>query len=201
MLPLSALIVTLAQPIVSVVYERGAFDEEAVALVTSMLIAYGVGMFVYLARDVMVRVFYALGDGQTPFNISLANIITNAVLDYVFFNLIGPPGLVVATIGVNIVSLIAMTVLLARKVDGLPIAEWARSIGIITGASFLSGISCWLTSGGLASIVGSDGFLANLIQMCVAGGVGLVTFALLTIVLKIPEADLLAQRIRQKLGR
>ncbi len=201
MLPLSALIVTLAQPIVSVVYERGAFDEEAVLLVTPMLIAYGTGMFVYLARDVMVRVFYALGDGQTPFNISLANIITNAVLDYVFFNLIGPPGLVVATIGVNIVSLIAMTVLLARKVDGLPVAEWARSIGIITGASFLSGVSCWLTRGGLASIVGSEGFLANLIQMCVAGGIGLVTFALLTIVLKIPEADLLAQRIRQKLGR
>ncbi|MEM8502582.1 MAG: murein biosynthesis integral membrane protein MurJ [Cyanobacteria bacterium P01_D01_bin.1] len=201
MLPLSALIVTLAQPIVSVVYERGAFDEQAVSLVTAMLIAYGAGMFVYLARDVMVRVFYALGDGQTPFNISLANIVTNAVLDYVFFNLIGPPGLVVATIGVNIVSLVAMTVLLARKIDGLPIADWAKSIGLITAASFLSGISCWLTRGGLASIVGSDGFLANLVQMCIAGGMGLGTFALLTILLKIPEADLLAQRIRQKLGR
>ena len=201
MLPLSALIVTLARPIVSVVYERGAFDKEAVALVTAMLIAYGAGMFVYLARDVMVRVFYALGDGQTPFNISLVNIVTNAVLDYVLFNLMGPPGLVVATIGVNIVSLVAMTVLLASKIDGLPIADWARSIAVITAASFLSGVSCWFVRGGLASIVGTDGFLANLVQMCVAGGIGLVTFALLTIVLKIPEADLLAQRIRQKLGR
>ncbi|MGB3787480.1 MAG: lipid II flippase MurJ, partial [Phormidesmis sp.] len=91
--------------------------------------------------------------------------------------------------------------LLGRKIDGLPVADWARSIAMITGASFLSGVSCWLTRGGLASIIGSEGFLANLIQMCVAGGIGLVTFALLSIVLKIPEADLLAQRIRQKLGR
>ncbi|MEO1620688.1 MAG: murein biosynthesis integral membrane protein MurJ [Cyanobacteria bacterium J06632_3] len=201
MLPLSALIVTLARPIVTIIYKRGAFDEDAVQLVTLILIAYGSGMFVYLARDVMVRVFYALGDGQTPFNISLVNILTNAVLDYVFFNLIGPPGLVVATIGVNVVSLVAMTVLLGRKIDGLPIADWARTIGTLTVASFISGISCWLTQGGLASFMGTQGFIVNLVQMCVAGGIGLATFALLTVVLKVPEASILADRIRQKLGR
>ncbi|MEL6470828.1 MAG: murein biosynthesis integral membrane protein MurJ [Cyanobacteria bacterium J06623_4] len=201
MLPLSALIVTLAKPIVTVVYERGAFDDDAVQLVTAMLIAYGSGMFVYLARDVMVRVFYALGDGQTPFNISLANIVTNAVLDYVFFNWIGPPGLVVATIGVNIVSLLAMTILLARKIDGLPVGEWAKTIVMLVAASVVSGVFCWLTQGGLASIIGSEGFLPNLVQMCVAGAVGLASFGLLTVILKVPEADILAQRIRAKLGR
>ncbi len=201
MLPMSALFVTLAQPMVTVVYERGAFDQKSVEIVTSLLIAYGAGMFVYLARDVMVRVFYALGDGQTPFNISLANIVTNAVLDYVFFNLMGPPGLVVATIGVNIVSLVAMTTLLSRKIGGLPLWEWAQTLATITLASFVAGVSCWLTQGGLASILGTQGFIPNLIQMCVAGIMGIATFALLTVVLKIPEAGLLVSRIRQKLGR
>ncbi|MGC1307662.1 MAG: murein biosynthesis integral membrane protein MurJ [Phormidesmis sp.] len=201
MLPLSALIVTLAKPIVTVIYKRGAFDEDSVQLVTAILIAYGVGMFVYLARDVMVRVFYALGDGQTPFRISLVNIVVNAVLDYALFNLMGPVGLVAATIGVNIVSLIAMTVLLDRKLGGLPIANWSRTIFTLTAASALSGVSCWLTQGGLASLMGTEGFIVNLIQLCIAGAMGLTTFALLTIVLGIPEAGLLAQRIRQKLGR
>jgi len=201
MLPLSAMIVTLARPIVTVVYKRGAFNEGSVLLVTSLLIAYGAGMFVYLARDVMVRVFYALGDGQTPFRISLVNIVVNGILDYIFFNLFGPAGLVVATIGVNVVSLVAMTVLLDRKIGGLPIADWAKTIFILTGASIVSGVSCWLTLGGLVSIMGSSGFIPNLIEMSVAGGVGLLTFALLTVVLGIPEASLLADRIRQKLGR
>jgi len=201
MLPMSALFVTLAQPMVTVVYERGAFDQQSVEIVTSLLVAYGAGMFVYLARDVMVRVFYALGDGQTPFNISLANIITNAVLDYVFFNLMGPPGLVVATIGVNIVSLVAMTALLSRKIGGLPVWEWAQTLATIALASFIAGVSCWLTQGGLASILGTQGFVSNLIQMCVAGSMGIATFALLTVVFKIPEAGLLVNRIRQKLGR
>lgn len=201
MLPIGALIVTLSRPIVRVVYERGSFDEEAVQLVSSLLLAYGAGMFVYLARDVMVRVFYALGDGQTPFNISLINIGTNAALDYVFFKWLGPPGLVIATIGVNIVSLVAMTVLLSRRLDGLPIGDWAKTIFTLTGASAIAGLFCWLTLGGLASIIGTDGFFANLIAVCLSGGVGLLTFALLTVILKIPEAGLLAKRIRQKFGR
>lgn len=201
MLPIGALIVTLAQPIVKVVYERGAFEEKDVQIVTTILLAYGVGMFVYLARDVMVRVFYALGDGQTPFNISLVNIGTNAVLDYVFFTWMGPAGLVVATIGVNVVSLVAMTVLLARKLGGLPIGDWAKTIFTLIGASAIAGIFSWVTQAGIASLVGTDGFLSNLIALCLAGGVGLLTFALLTVVLKVPEAGLLAQRVRQKFGR
>lgn len=201
MLPMSALIITLAQPIITVVYKRGNFDTDAVQLVTTILIAYGVGMFVYLARDVMVRVFYALGDGDTPFKISLVNIAVNAVLDYFLFNLMGPAGLVVATIGVNIVSLVAMTVLLDRKIGGLPVADWARTIFTLTGASALSGVSCWLTLGGLTSIIGTQGFLTNLVLMSISGAVGIATFALMTVVLGIPEADMLVQRIRQKIGR
>jgi len=201
MLPISAIIITLAQPIVTVVYKRGNFDADAVQLVTMILIAYAAGMFVYLARDVMVRVFYALGDGQTPFRISLVNIAVNAVLDYVLFNWMGPVGLVVATIGVNVVSLVAMTVLLDRKIGGLPTANWARTIFTLTAASAVSGVSCWLMRGGLASLIGSETFVANFIQICLSGAVGLATFGLLTVVLKIPEAGMLATRIRERLGR
>ncbi len=203
MLPMSALVMTLARPIVRVAYERGNFGEEDVRIVTSILFAYGLGMFVYLARDVMVRVFYALGDGKTPFNISLVNIGFNALFDWIFFRVLGlgAPGLVFATIGVNIVSLIAMTFFLARKIDGLPIFEWTKTLATITVASFLAGLSCWLTQGGLASIIGTDGFVVNLIQLCIAGAMGMATFALLAFVLRIPEAGLLANRIREKLGR
>jgi putative peptidoglycan lipid II flippase len=201
MLPIGAFIITLARTIVTVVYQRGNFSQDSAQLVTLILMAYAVGMFVYLARDVMVRVFYALGDGQTPFRISVANIAVNAVLDYILFNLMGPVGLVAATIGVNIVSLVAMTILLDRKIGGLPMADWAQTIFMLTAASAISGVSCWLTRGGLVSFMGTQGFLVNVVQLCVAGAVGLATFALITVLLKIPEADLLAQQIRQKLGR
>jgi putative peptidoglycan lipid II flippase len=58
-----------------------------------------------------------------------------------------------------------------------------------------------MTQQGLASFMGTEGFVVNFVQLCLAGGMGLATFALLAIVLKVPEADLLAQRIREKMGR
>ena len=79
MLPLGAIMIALAVPIVRVVYERGAFDQAASGLVASLLVVNGFGMFVYLGRDVLVRVFYALGDGNTPFRVSMANIFLNTL--------------------------------------------------------------------------------------------------------------------------
>lgn len=57
---------------------------DAAQLVTSLLIAYGIGMPAYLGRDVIVRVFYALGDGNTPFRFSLAGIGFNVIFCWLF---------------------------------------------------------------------------------------------------------------------
>ena len=51
MVPLGAMFVALGTPIVALVYERGAFDAQAASLVSGLLMAYGLGMPAYLARD------------------------------------------------------------------------------------------------------------------------------------------------------
>ena len=202
MLPISALVMVLAKPIVTVVYRRGAFDSNSVAVVTGFLMAYGCGLFVYLALDIMVRVFYALGDGTTPFRISTINIVLNVILDYILFQSMGIAGLIVATIIVNISSIITMVILLDRQLCGLPILEWTGAIFTVFVASFMSGVVCWLAQNGIASLVGTETFLANLTVLSLSSIVGIATFALLTIVvLKIPETEILTQRIQQKFGR
>ena len=201
MLPLGALIMTLALPIVQVIYKRGAFDLEAAEVVTSVLVAYGLGMFVYLARDVLVRVYYALGDGQTPFRISLVNIGLNALLDYFFIRWFGAPGLVFATVGVNITSTLAMVVLLNRKLNGLPWLQWGRSIALLSGLSGLAGLAAWGTRLGLEQILGIEGFINRLVQLAIAGSLGLAIFALGTFALRIPETTLLVNRIKGRFMR
>ena len=82
MLPLGVLFIALGELIVALVYERGAFDATAARLVTALLMAHGLGMPAYLGRDVLVRVFYALGDGNTPFRFSVAGIGLNVMFDH-----------------------------------------------------------------------------------------------------------------------
>lgn len=201
MLPLGAFIMTLALPIVQVVYERGAFDLDAAEIVTAVLVAYGLGMFVYLARDVLVRVYYALGDAQTPFRISLVNIGLNAVLDFFFIRWFGAPGLVLATVGVNIVSTLAMVALLDRKLNGIPWLQWGRSIFMLTLLSGLAGLATWGTRLGLEQVLGIEGFINRLVQLAIAGSAGLIVFCLGTLILRIPEATLLVNRIKGRFLR
>ncbi|MBD0335006.1 MAG: murein biosynthesis integral membrane protein MurJ [Cyanobacteria bacterium Co-bin13] len=201
MLPLGALIIALALPIVRLVYERGAFDLGASQMVTSLLITYGIGMFVYLARDVLVRVFYALGDGQTPFRVSLANIGLNAVLDFWFIRWFGAPGLVLATVGVNIVSAVAMVVILDRRLQGLPWLAWSRPIFALTLASGVAGTAAWGTRLGLENWWGMEGFWIQLLVLAIASTVGLLLFTVIALLLPIPETGLLVTRLRERFRR
>jgi putative peptidoglycan lipid II flippase len=201
MLPLGAITITLAVPIVRVVYERGAFDRNASQLVSSLLVMYGIGMFVYLGRDVLVRVFYALGDGDTPFRISMVSIFFNIIFAYVFFKMLGAPGLVLATVVVNTISMLLLFWMLDRKLHGLPWLEWSLPILALTGSSFLAGLASWGTLWGIQQVWSDDGFKEQLVQLTLAGGVGIGVFALIAMQMKLPEVDVFVSRIRQKLGR
>ncbi len=198
MLPLGALMVALSVPIVQVVYERGAFKQDATQLVSSLLICYGIGMFVYLGRDVLVRVFYALGDGQTPFRISTFNIFLNAALDWILVKPFGAPGLVLATVGVNCSSMLMLLWLLDRKLHGLPWREWSLPIMGLTAGSVIAGVASYGTLIASQQVLGKTGLLILLIQLSVASLVGIAVFGVLAAWMKIPEVNSFVVRMRQR---
>jgi putative peptidoglycan lipid II flippase len=199
MLPLTAIFVPLGKLIVRVIYERGMFQADASALVAPVLMAYGLGMFFYLARDVLVRVFYALGDGETPFRISIANIFLNAILDYFLVNAFQTPGLVFATIGVNVVSLFLMLGILHKRLNGFPLDEWGKALFGLVIATTVAGFGSWGISLGFTQILGDNNLLLMLINLTISSTIALVIFALIAMQLKLPEVDMLTNRIHQKL--
>ena len=135
MVPIGALFIALGTPIVALVYERGAFDSAAAQLVAALLMAYGLGMPAYLGRDVLVRVFYALGDGTTPFRLSLAGIGLNVIFDWLLvggptpwgnqspFNF-GASGLVLATVAINVLTCLALLLVLKRRMPAMTLIPW-----------------------------------------------------------------------------
>jgi putative peptidoglycan lipid II flippase len=208
MLPLGALMVALAGPIVALVYERGAFDAGAAALVGGLLIAYGVGMPAYLARDVLVRVFYALGDGTTPFRFSVAGIGLNVIFDWLLVGgptpwglqlpalNFGAPGLVLATVAVNLITCLGLLLALQQRLGGdLPLPVWARDTLVLLAAALLAGLAAW----GLASLVAWPADLfGRLWQTGLSASLGLLLYTALAGALRVPEAQ---QVIRQLTGK
>jgi putative peptidoglycan lipid II flippase len=198
MMPLSAIMIALSLPIVRVVYERGAFGAEDSRLVSAVLIAASLGMFVFLGRDILVRVFYALGDGGTPFKISVVNIFFNFLFDYLLYKPLGAPGITLSTVCINIISFVALSCFLHRRLHGLP---WRRIVPPLLGllaASIVTGLATWSASYGCQQLFPYTNLLTLVLQVVVSGGVGLLIFAAIASQLKLPELDLFVSRLRQK---
>jgi putative peptidoglycan lipid II flippase len=207
MLPLGALMVGLAVPIVALIYERGAFNAAAADLVGQLLMAYGLGMPAYLARDVLVRVFYALGDGVTPFRWSLGGIGLNALFCWLFVGgpipggvlvlpslYCGAAGLVLATVAVNLITCVGLLLALQGRLGGLPLRAWGRDTLLLLGAAVASGLVAW----GLAqAIAWPTGLGGRLLECTLAGGASLLVYVLVAGAARVPEMD---QLIRQLQG-
>ena len=203
MLPLTAIFMALSQPIVRIIYERGVFKTDASAIVAPVLMAYGMGMFFYLARDVLVRVFYALGDGETPFKISVFNIFLNVFLDYYFVRILDwkTPGLIFATIGVNIFSMIIMLWILNKRLQGLPLGEWGLKLLGLVVASVTAGFASWGVNSACLSLWEDNNLWLQLFNLSLSCLATFAVFGLITMQLKIPEMDILLNRIKAKLNR
>ena len=197
MLPLGVLFIALGEPIVALVYERGAFDTNAAQLVTALLMAYGLGMPAYLGRDVLVRVFYALGDGNTPFRFSVAGIGLNVMFDWLLvggptpwgpqspFNF-GAPGLVLATVAINTLTCLALLLVLQRRLQALPLAHWMADAARLAVAALLAGVVSWLLS---ITVTWPADLIGRMVQVGCSGAVGVLVFGWLGSLLSVPEIE------------
>ena len=209
MLPLGVLFIALGGPIVALVYERGAFDAQASQLVTALLMAYGLGMPAYLGRDVLVRVFYALGDGTTPFRLSVAGIGLNVIFDWLLVGgptpwgpqsplNFGAPGLVLATVAINTLTCAALLLMLQRRLQDLPLKDWAFDVAKLTLAAVLAGLLSWLVS---MALPWPGTLLGLFLQVSGSGAAGLLVFLWIGTLLKSPEVQLISKAVLQRVRR
>lgn len=79
-LPSAAGLLVLSEPVISLLFERGAFSAEAVVATATALVAYCLGLpFIALSRP-LVAAFYALEDTRTPVRIAVFCLLTNVGL-------------------------------------------------------------------------------------------------------------------------
>ena len=208
MLPLGGLMIALAGPIVALIYQRGAFDAQASRLVGGLLMAYGLGMPAYLSRDVLVRVFYALGDGTTPFRWSMAGIGLNAFFDWFLVGAptpwglqlpelnFGAPGLVLATVSVNVITCLGLLLALRRRLGDLPLQAWARDTTMLLLATVLGALVAWL----LAERVSWPEGLGGLLLQCGLGSaMGTAVYGLVASLAGVPEMRQILTTLRRRL--
>lgn len=96
-LPAAVGLIVAAEPIVRVLYERGAFTAEATHNTALALMAISIGLPAFVLNKALQPGFYAREDTVTPFKYSVATIILDIAICLALFGFIGFVGIALGT--------------------------------------------------------------------------------------------------------
>jgi len=96
-IPCACGLIILREPIVTLLFQRGAFDAAATARTARVLMYYVVGLWAYSGGKVFISAFYAMKDTTTPVRISVVSLIVNVVCNVIFMRFMAEAGLALAT--------------------------------------------------------------------------------------------------------
>jgi len=198
-LPASVGLIVLRRPIVSLLFERGAFDARSTELVAWALLWYAAGLVGHSLLEIIARAFYAMQDTRTPVAVGAAamalNVVLSIVLSMMFVNAGRPPhgGLALANSLATALECLTLFVLLGRRVGGLDLVRLRRGVTATVAGTVVMGFSliAWL-----GIIPESPTWVVGL------GGVALggVIYWLACLTLGAPEARQLPRFLLQKLA-
>jgi len=85
-------LIILREPVIALLFKRGAFDAETTRLTAVALLYYGIGLWAFSAVRIVVSTFYALQDTKTPVRMAVVSVIANIVLGVLLMGPLGPWG-------------------------------------------------------------------------------------------------------------
>jgi putative peptidoglycan lipid II flippase len=137
LVPASAVVAVLAEPLTRLIYQRGAFHADQTPVVAASLAAFTLGLTFNGTMLMLNRAFFSLQSNWIPTLVALGNLFVNVVLDLAFapFGIWGIP---LATSLVNIAGTAMLLVLLRRRAGRIHAAQIASSSWRIVVASAIA---------------------------------------------------------------
>jgi putative peptidoglycan lipid II flippase len=110
-----------ANPIVNMLFGRGAFDAAASSLTADALFFYSIGIAGMGISDVLTRIFYSLHDTKTPMTNAALALAVNILLNVILSKFLGIGGLALATSTASTLCAILLFISLRKKIGPLGI--------------------------------------------------------------------------------
>ncbi|CEP66302.1 Flagellin assembly, membrane protein MviN [Moorella glycerini] len=200
-LPAAAGLIILREPLVRLVFERGAFDPRATAMTAVAVLFYSLGLLAQAMHPILTRAFYALQDVVVPVTTGLLSVGLNILFSYLLVPYLGHGGLALAnSLAASLYALMLYLALYRR----LPELKAVTLLGTMlrTGLAALGmGLLVWLAGRSLAVFAWSQPLAGLLIRLTGLIAAGIVTFWGLARLLRIEEVNFISTMLRRRLQR
>lgn len=129
-----------AEPIVKLLFGRGAFDSQATQMTSAALLCYSFGTLAFGLRNILSKTFYSLKDTRTPMINATISVAVNVIVSIVLSRYIGIAGLALGTSMAAIFCTILLAFNLRKKIGALGIRHTFKTCAKIVAASLIMGI-------------------------------------------------------------
>ncbi len=213
-LPSACGLIVLGEPIIRLIYERGAFHESDVPMTAWALAGYSVGLTGYAAIKILSPAFYALDDAKTPMIIAIVSIGVNFIGSYFLRNWLstvgvspeapqgyGHVGVALATSLVALVNFFALVFIMRKRVSRLNGRLIIKSFAKIAAASAALSAACYFSYHAMIDRFGFATFGLKLLEAVVPIALGGIAFIVVAKLLRVHELEQLVGSLRRKFAR
>ncbi len=127
-IPASAGLILLSEPIIRLIYERGAFTAATTIATSHALVLYAIGLFAYSANKIIVPVFYALDDTKYPVIGSFLTVLANVLIIKATISAFQYKAIALTVSCTMILNFLFLSVVLYRKLNGYSILYLGKGI-------------------------------------------------------------------------
>ncbi|TDC75096.1 murein biosynthesis integral membrane protein MurJ [Actinomadura sp. 7K507] len=203
LVPASVAMLVFAVPLSVVLYARGSASVDDAHVIGYVLMMFAVSLIPFTLFQLMLRVFYSLGDARTPGLIALAPVAIHAVSGFAVLYLAPPEHIVIyLPIGHGLYYVVGFLIagqILRKRLHGLDGRRISRTLALLHVAAIpgaaAGGAVAWLL-GGFTGGVGSA--LLSLPAGCAVGG---AVFVVAAYALRVDELRVFLETARSKVLR
>ena len=181
---------------VRLVFERGAFDEEATFMVTEALWFLSVSILPYVFRDSITRVYYSFNDSATPFLVAFSSIILKFFLNILFITHwhMGIGGITLSTSLVTLFNACVLGFLMTKKMKMDYKSLFINLFKMLAAGAFTFAV-CMLAAYAYDKYINFPLMIFELVKIAVIFVICMAVYVPLNLVMKMDYASELVQRV------
>ncbi|MBI3880552.1 MAG: murein biosynthesis integral membrane protein MurJ [Verrucomicrobia bacterium] len=194
----SVLLAVMAEPIVRLLFERGAFDALATGRAALALRCLAPGLVAFSIVNILARAFYALGDTHTPMRISLVCLAINLLLAWLFIFPLRQGGLALANTLTAVLNLWLLGFALRKKLKRLELSALRAPVLKMLAATVFAGAVAWFALDLWQKNLGHASLLLRLGEVFAPMTLAALLYWAATLALKVGQAHEIFSLLRRK---
>ena len=198
--PATVGILILAEPMVRIFFQRGAFSEVGTIMTSKALVFYSLGLVGSSLRLMLNRIFYSFQDTKTPMINGVLAVGLNIVLNLILIKYMAHSGLALATSISATFTTMLLFLDLRKKIGPIGLRRYLICFVKTIFASIIMGVLVYGLFFGLTPKL-PDKWIIELLMLLLSVGIGAFVYLILCCILRVKEMRILMRTLIRRIRR